>query len=158
MSRVTEVLSRLVFYFGAAVLIAMTLVVVLDVGLRAITGYSIGIVEEVVSYMLVAVTFFGVSLTFRERALFRVRFLFNALPAAIRKVLERIYLCFTIAFCTTMIWFSLSLVISSYVRGKISDTALQTPLYIPQILLPCGFFILLVFALEQLFGGEAGGE
>lgn len=158
MHRIAESLSRFIFYFGAAILLAMPLLVVVNILLRAVFGFSIGNVEEMVGYMLVAVTFFGVSITFRAKSLFRVSFLFDALPVSVRKILNRVYLCLVISFCTVMIWFTSLLVKSSFVRGKVSDTVLHTPLYIPQALIPCGFFILLVFALEQLFCGEFFGD
>jgi len=158
MHRIAESLSRFVFYFGAAILLAMPLLVVVNIFLRAVSGYSIGNVEEIVGYMLVAVTFFGVSITFRAKSLFQVTFLFNSLPASLRKILNRVYLCLIIGFCMVMIWFTSLLVVSSFVRGKVSDTVLHTPLYIPQALIPFGFLIFLVFALEQLFCGDFLGD
>jgi TRAP-type C4-dicarboxylate transport system permease small subunit len=58
-----------------------------------------------------------------------------------------------------MMWFTSLMVWSSFTRGKIAATELQTPIYIPQILLPVGFLILLVFAVDKLLqGGNMGGS
>lgn len=157
MNRITKVLSRTVFWLGAAILITMAAMVILDIVLRTVFYQTLGFVEEMAGYMVVALTFFGVSLTFREGEMFRVGFLFDKLPERLQRALGIVYLVVTIVFCTILMWFTALTVVSSFERGKIAATELQTQLYVPQLLLPVGFMVLLAFVVERLFRGETMG-
>ena len=159
MNLVSQLLSRLCNALGGVTLVVMTTIVVVDVCLRTLFNQTLGFVEEVTGYLVVVVTFFGVSITFREGAMFRVSFLYEKFPLALQKALGIVYLTITIVFCGTMMWFTSLMVWSSFTRGKIAATELQTPIYIPQILLPVGFLILLLFAVDRLLqGGSMGGS
>ena len=64
-----------------------------------------------------------------------------------------VYLIASAGFCALMLWFTSLLVSSSFTRGKIAATELETPLYLPQLVLPAGFFVLLVFIVDRLIQG-----
>ena len=153
MNRISQLLGRLSNALGGATLIVMTAIVVVDVVLRTLLNQTLGFVDEITGYLVVIVTFFGASITFREGAMFRVSFLYDKFPVPLKKALGMVYLAITVAFCATMMWFTYLLVWSSFTRGKIATTELQTPLYIPQILMPVGFLVLLVFAVDKLLQG-----
>lgn len=157
MSLITRLLARLSVFLGGATLVAMTAMVVVDIFMRTLLSRSLGFVEEITGYLVVAVTFFGVSMTFRESAMFRVSFLYEMFPPALKKALGVAYLVISLLFCATMLWFTTLMVWSSHARGKVAATELQTPIYIPQLLLPIGFLILVVFILDKLVRGGGSG-
>lgn len=159
MNSISRLLARLCNAIGGAALVVMTTIVVVDVLLRTLFNQTLGFVEEITGYLVVVVTFFGVSITFREGAMFRVSFLFEKFSASLKQALGIVYLAITIVFCTTMMWFTSLMVWSSFTRGKIAATELETPIYLPQLLLPIGFLILLAFAVDRLLqGGSMGGS
>ena len=47
-----------------------------------------------------------------------------------------------------LIYYAFFLISSSYTRGTISQTKLETPLYIPQMLIPIGLIVLAVFIID----------
>jgi TRAP-type C4-dicarboxylate transport system permease small subunit len=87
--------------------------------------------------------------------LFRVSFLYDRFPRALQRALAIVYLAATMAFCAVMLWFTALMVWSSYTRGKVAATELQTPIYLPQMVLPIGFLVLLLLAAHQLLQGGA---
>lgn len=155
MNRLSQRLASLCEALGAATLIAMTVMVIVDIFMRSVLNQSLGFAEEVTGYLVVVVTFLGVALTFRDGVLFRVSFLYDKFPHALQRALAMIYLAATMAFCVAMTWFTALMVWSSFTRGKVAATELQTPIYLPQMVLPVGFLILLVFAAHQFIQGGA---
>jgi TRAP-type C4-dicarboxylate transport system permease small subunit len=157
MSLITRLLTRLCVFLGGATLVAMTSMVVVDIFMRTLLSRSLGFVEEITGYLVVAVTFLGVSMTFREGAMFRVSFLYEMFPPALKKALGVVYLAASLLFCAAMSWYTALMVWSSHARGKVAATELQTPIYIPQLFLPIGFLILSIFILDKLFRRESSG-
>lgn len=150
MKTILSLISRVVYAIGAFALIVMTLIILVDIVLRSLFGSTLGFVEEIVGYLVVAVTIFGVSITIREGALFRVEFLYDNLPASVKHVLHVIYCLIGVVFSSTMLWYTSLLVISTFSRGRVAATELQTPLYLPQALLPIGFLFFLIFVFEKI--------
>jgi len=122
MNPISQLLARLCNAIGGATLVVMTTIVIVDVFLRTLFNQTLGFVEEITGYLVVVVTFFGVSITFREGAMFRVSFLYEKFPAFLKRALGTLYLTVTIVFCATMMWFTSLLVWSSFTRGKIAAT------------------------------------
>ncbi|WP_416816716.1 TRAP transporter small permease [Denitromonas sp.] len=157
MNRLSQLLARLSVTLGGTTLVLMTAMVVVDIFMRTLLSRSLGFVDEITGYLVAMVTFLGASITFREGEMFRVSFLFEKFPAALKKFLGTVYLVFAAIFCATMLWYTSLLVWSSFVRDKVAPTELQTPIYLPQLALPLGFLIFLVFAVDKLIKG-AGVE
>nr|WP_067293974.1 TRAP transporter small permease [Marinobacterium profundum] len=158
MKTLISMIARLTYLVGATALFIMMLIVIVDIVLRSVFGSTLGFVEEVVGYLVVAVTIFGVSITFREGVLFRVGFLFDNLSDTLKQYLNVFYCLLGVVFCSTMAWYTALLVISSFKRGKIAATELQTPLYIPQVIIPVGFVIFLIFIFEKMFSKQKSDE
>ena len=126
------------------------ILVSLEVFLRALFGYSLGFVEEVTGYLVVALTLFGAAMAVRSNSLFQVQVIFDALPFTLRRFLGIAFTIVAIAICAVFAWKTYLLVGSSYSRGKFAATVLRTPLWIPQTLLPLGFVVIGVFLMEHL--------
>lgn len=155
MKRVSQRLAQLCIAIGSVTLIVMTGMVVVDIFMRTFLSRSLGFVDEVTGYLVVVITLLGVGITFREGAMFRVSFLYQRLfPIPAKRILGKVYLAIAAIFCMTMMWYTALLVWSSYVREKVAPTELQTPIFIPQLVLPIGFLVLLIFVLEKFFSGE----
>jgi TRAP-type C4-dicarboxylate transport system permease small subunit len=154
MRRLATVLARLSSALGATTLVAMTLMVIVDIVMRTLLQRSLGFVEEITGYLVVLVTLFGVAITFREKEMFRVGFLYQRFPVAVQRALGVVFMLAAAAFCALLLWQTGQMVWSTYMRGKIAATELQTPLYLPQLLLPLGFLVLLIFIVDRLFSGS----
>lgn len=153
MQRLSAGLARLIGALGATTLVVMTVMVIVDIVMRTLFQRSLGFVEQITGYLVVLVTLFGVAITFREGAMFRVSFLYDHFPVAVQRALGVLYMLAAAAFCALMLWYTSLLVSSSFTRGKIAATELETPLYVPQLVLPAGFLVLLVFIVDRLIQG-----
>lgn len=145
-----NLLDRVVGVLTCVMLIALVLLVALEVLLRSVFGYSLGFVEEVTGYLVVALTLFGAAKAVRGNSLFQVQVVFDALPLSVKRVLGILFSLIAIAICVVLAWKTLDLVGSSFSRGKFAPTVLRTPLWIPQMLLPIGFVVIGLFLLEHL--------
>ena len=141
-------LSRVVETIASLAIVIMVVLVVLEVLLRSTIGFSFGFVDELVSYLVVFVTFFGVCVTFKNRALFKVEIFYERVPETARKVLDLIHSALALVLCFLLIYYAFFLISSSYSRGTVSPTKLETPLYIPQLIIPAGLVILVVFIFD----------
>ena len=145
-----NLLGKTIGTLTSVMLSALVLLVSLEVFLRAVFGYSLGFVEEVTGYLVVALTLFGAAMAVRANSLFQVQVVFDALPFSVRRLRGVIFSIVAIAICMVLAWKTFDLVGSSFSRGKFAPTVLRTPLWIPQTLLPLGFVVIGVFLLEHL--------
>lgn len=145
-----NVLGKVIGMLTSFMLIALVVLVSLEVFLRAIFGYSLGFVEEVTGYLVVALTLFGAAMAVRANSLFQVQVVFDSLPFSVRRLLGVVFAIVAISICAVLAWKTYHLVGSSFSRGKFAPTVLRTPLWIPQTLLPLGFVVIGVFLLEHL--------
>lgn len=145
-----NLLDRVVGILTCVMLIALVVLVALEVFLRSVFGYSLGFVEEVTGYLVVALTLFGAAKAVRGNSLFQVQVVFEALPFSLKRALGVLFSLIAIAICVVLAWKTFDLVGSSFSRGKFAPTVLRTPLWIPQTLLPVGFVVIGLFLLEHL--------
>ncbi len=143
-----QTLYNVVETVASVAVVVMVCLVVLEVLLRSTIGFSFGFVDELVSYLVVLITFFGVCVTFRNKALFRVEMFYAKLSGTSRKCLDIFHAVLSLALCGVLIYYAFFLISSSFTRGTISQSKLETPLYIPQLIIPAGLIILAVFILD----------
>lgn len=106
---------------------------------------------EVVSYLLATSTCLGLAYTLRVQAHIAVDVVRKLFPIPVQLFLYRISLLVIVAVCVVMIFWGWIDVMASKLLGDVSLTPLAMPLWIPQIVLPCGAFLLLIQTVELLF-------
>lgn len=155
-------LSKVVEFIASLAIVLMVVLVILEVLLRTTIGYSFGFADELVSYLVVTITFFGVTITFRDKALFKVEIFYKRLSKKSRKVLDFIHSLLSVGLCSLLIYYAFFLISSSYTRGTISQTKLETPLYLPQLLIPVGLIVLVIFTIDfvrsSCFSSESASD
>lgn len=144
----SDSLSRFVSTIASIAVVLIVLLVVVEVALRSTIGFSLGFVEEIVSYLVVAVTFFGACVSFKKQAFFKVCFFYDKLSSKAKRLLDIAHALIALVFCLPLFYFSIFLVISSYTRKITAPTLLGTPLYIPQLIIPVGM-LLLIFSIGE---------
>src|SRR5699024_8131923 len=90
-------------------------------------------------------TVIGGAISMRERGFFRVKFVFERLPAVLRTVLLWVHVLLSFVFCVGMLFYTVRLVLASWKGANKSLTTLAVPLYIPEIVLPLGFLLFIFF-------------
>ena len=146
------------------VLVAMLAVIGLEVVLRSSIGYSLQFADEVSAYLLVALTFLGLSISLHDGALFRVEFVFGRLGPRLRAAVELLFNLAGLGFAVLLEYQLCRQVVSTWHQEMVAPTLLATPLWLPQAAMPLGGLLLIVVLLAEVADsglrlvGRAGGE
>lgn len=116
---------------------------------RWIFGFSTRASEELTGYMLVAVTFFGLSYTFLKNGHLTVGVLFDRLSRRWKRIFSIFNGFISIIFCFLLTFFSTKLVIQTIDYNSHSASTLYVPLVIPTILIPIGTGIMALAILAR---------
>jgi TRAP-type C4-dicarboxylate transport system permease small subunit len=139
-------------------LIALVTLVCCEALLRSAINYSLGFAEEFTAYLVVALTLNGAALAVHHQALFRVEFLFQRLNQKTQSLLTWVFGALALLVCSVLAWKTADLMMSSLSRGKFAATVLKTPLWIPQMLMPIGFVLIMVFVVERMLKAGSNTE
>jgi len=147
---IAGLMSRASVWFAWICLWAMVLVILIDITGRRFFGHSTQMADELSGYFLVVITFMGAAYTLRQGRHISVDLLQEHLSPKANRILSIFTSVFALAFIVIMIWYSLKLSLSSLKFGTLSGTMLDIPLWIPQIVVPVGLFILALAALSHI--------
>jgi TRAP-type C4-dicarboxylate transport system permease small subunit len=153
-SSTTEALLRRVLSFEQGLCelltVAMALLIVTEAICRSVFGFSLLISDEVATYLLLSIAFFGMGVALGDDALFRVSFIFDALPHRARQVAVMLFDAMALACVAILTWQIGRMAVSSYERGAVAPTTLATPLYLPQGLMMLGMLSLVLILVLRL--------
>jgi len=148
--RFSDALTKLSVWLAMGIILLMTGIVAIDLVMRNLANQSLMIVDEVVGQLTVAMAFLGISYGLRRHALLRVELIYRRLSAKAGAVVR---ICFDIAslfYTILVIWFGIRLVDSSMRLEVVSLSLLQTPMWIPQMVIPVGGGILVLALVAEL--------
>lgn len=148
---------------GWAILLAMMLLIVADVGLRnlAIPGLPMGLAwsTEVSELMLYLITMCVAPWLLRQGQHIRVDVLLQAIPRQLAWYLEWVSDVIGFACCIVIAWFGTRAAWSSYVSGAVNIKTLVTPEWWALAPLPLVFALLgieMIFRMTRLQCSERG--
>jgi C4-dicarboxylate transporter, DctQ subunit len=144
----------LVFFGGIASAISIFLIMLVmnfEVFCRYLLNSPTTWGLEVVSYLLVTSTCLGLAYTLRVQAHIGVDVVRKLFPIPVQLFLYRVSLLVIVAVCVVMIFWGWLDVRASKLLGDVSLTPLAMPLWIPQIVIPLGAFLLLIQTVELLY-------
>ncbi|MEQ9814042.1 MAG: TRAP transporter small permease [Azospirillaceae bacterium] len=148
--RFSDALTKLSVWLAMGIILLMTGIVAVDLVMRNLANQSLMIVDEVVGQLTVAMAFLGISYGLRRHALLRVELIYRRLSAKAGAVVR---ICFDLAslfYTVLVIWFGIRLVDSSMRLEVVSLSLLQTPMWIPQMVIPVGGGILILALVAEL--------
>lgn len=132
-------------------LLIMTGLVALDVFTRALLGRSTMISQEMAGYLLVAITFLGLSHTLREGRHIAVELLTSKLSPHRQRQFEILVFLACIVFMAWLTWTTWSPFSDTFATGQRSVTPLQTPMWTIYFFVPFGSGMLtLAFVIELI--------
>lgn len=140
-------ISRWGLWFGGALVLLAALLIGVDVILRKFFTTSIGGADELAGYALAIGTAWGLAATLLERAHIRIDTLYMLFPRIYRIILDLVGLTLFIFFFAMVAWHGSGVVMQSWASGSRSQSALQIPTVIPQLIWIIG---LLLFVLVGL--------
>ena len=97
-----------------------------------------------------ALLFLGAAYSLREQALLRVEFLINALPMRVRPVVDLLFDVAALGFSLIILYQLARLTVSSWERGMVAPTLMETPIHLPQIVMPVGALLLVLGLLAEI--------
>lgn len=148
--RGVDALSRIGLYIAMLIVLGMMTLVCVEILLRNVFHYSLLIVDEVVGNMTAAFAFFAISYALREGALLRVDVIFERLAPAVQAALQVVYDTLSIGYVAIVFYFCVKLVLSSIRYNTVSVSALATPMWIPQSVLPIGGALLILALAAEI--------
>jgi TRAP-type C4-dicarboxylate transport system permease small subunit len=135
---------------SALALMVLLVVVGVDIVTRWGFNFSFEVSDEIGAYMLVAIAFLSLSASHSNGAFHRVDFVQARLSARGRLVSSIAFELVALAFCAILVWQYVALVRSSWRFGQRAPTFLETPLWMPRLLLVVGMAALCLALLRSL--------
>ncbi|HKU93643.1 MAG TPA: TRAP transporter small permease [Vineibacter sp.] len=154
-------LSRLDGWLGAGCLIALTLLMLAEVIVRALSNVfpwvpaDIPVAWEYSSYLMAACFTFGAAMTLRAGGHIRVSLVLARLSPGPRRVLEGAAALVATIFVGFMAYAMVRFTWGSYTRGQTSISS-DTALWIPQAVIAFGFFLLALQFLARTIQAALG--
>lgn len=151
-------------WFGGILILLSAVLIGIDVLLRRVFATSIGGADELAGYALAIGTAWALAATLLERGHIRIDSLYVFLPAPVRLLFDFVGIGLFIAFFALIGWHGIGVVEQSWSAGSRSQSALETPVVIPQIIwiAGLGMFVLvgialLLVALARALTGDLAG-
>ncbi len=148
-------------WFGGALVLLAAVLIGIDVLMRKVVARSIGGADELAGYALAIGTAWGLGATLLDRAHIRIDSLYVLLPQKLRLVLDVVAIVLLVGFFALTTWHGLEVVSQSWTSGSRSQSALETPTVIPQVLWIAGLaafvavgVLLLLQALRTALSGN----
>jgi len=151
-------------WFGGALVLAAALLIGVDVVLRKFFVRSIGGADELAGYALAIGSAWGFGAALLDRAHIRIDSLYLLFPTWLRVALDLAGVLLLAGFFSLVAWHGSGVVMQSWTSGSRSQSDLQVPTVIPQLIWVAGLalfvlvgLVLLLDALAKLRAGNVSG-
>ncbi len=148
-------------WFGGALVLLAAVLIGIDVLMRKFLNRSIGGADELAGYALAIGTVWGLGAALLDRAHIRINSLYVLFPQKLRLALDLVALVLLVGFFALIAWHGLAVVAQSWASGSRSQSALETPTVIPQLIWIAGLaafvgigVLLLLDALRIIASGD----
>jgi TRAP-type C4-dicarboxylate transport system permease small subunit len=137
-------------WFGGALVLLAAVLIGIDVVMRKFFSASIGGADELAGYALALGTSWALAAALVERAHIRIDSLYVLFPRRLRFALDVVGLVLLLAFFGLIAWHGYSVVEQSWTAGSRSQSALQTPVVLPQFIWLLGLVVFLAIGILLL--------
>ena len=136
---------------GSGLLVVSAFLVTYDIVVRWVLGSPSEWIFEYSVYMIASSAYFSAAYVLREKGHISVDILFFRLARNSKAVLEFVTMTWSTLICAVIAWSAFHLLQRSINIGQVSNTVLETPLWIPQLPMVIGFMLLTIQALIMTF-------
>jgi TRAP-type C4-dicarboxylate transport system permease small subunit len=143
-------LAQAGLWFGGTLVLLAAFVIAVDVVLRRLFNGSIGGADELAGYALAIGTAWGLAAALLDRAHIRIDSLYLLFPRGLRHLLDALGVVLLAAFFSLVAWHGTGVVAQSWMSGSRSQSDLQTPTVVPQLLWLAGLVLFVIVALVLL--------
>ena len=134
--------SKLGAYLSSLAMLSIVGLILVEIVLRTLFHTSTLISDEYSGYMMVATIMMGVSYTFAQGSHIRITIITERLHGRAAQGLDLIVTLVALALCSYALYHSLWMVQDTFSYRILADSLSETPLYIPQVMIPVGFLLL----------------
>ncbi len=113
---------------------------------RYFLGLPFAFVDEYSGYLLVVMGFLAMVLALKRNAHITVDIVQRALPEKVRSWVDVGAHCIGLFIAIVLFWLGLTLFYENYATGMRASTIMETPLWIPQLSIPLGWAVFILFA------------
>ena len=148
--RAANLLSAVGVVIGGILFSLMTLLILAEVLLRTFFDKSTLVASEYSGYLLAAMIYLALAYSFREGAQIRISFMKERLKGLPLHLIEIACTSIAAILCTLSSIFLWDMVKTSFERGVVAYSVVETPLWIPQSTVLVGMILLLFQVLAYL--------
>ncbi|MDX2495286.1 MAG: TRAP transporter small permease [Desulfuromusa sp.] len=134
--------SKLGAYLSSLAMLSIVGLILLEIVLRTFFSTSTLISDEYSGYLMVTVIMMGLGYTFAEGSHIRITIIAERLQGRVAQGLDLIVTLAALALCSYVLYHSLWMVQDTFSYKILADSISETPLYIPQVMIPVGFLLL----------------
>lgn len=142
-------------YILGALLIGMSVILLIQILMRAIGGNSLTWAEEVARYFYVWSVFLSLGCTIRNRTILKVDLLLAQLPKRIRQVVENLLELINVVLYAYLAYYSVLVVQNVRLSGQTSP-ALEIPMYLVYLIIPIGFVLASLRSIQEIYFNVVG--
>ncbi|MCY4463685.1 MAG: TRAP transporter small permease [Albidovulum sp.] len=154
----SRILSNLGAVGAGIILLAMIFHILAEIVLRTFFSSTTYVLEEMIGYGIATMSFLGLGYAFREGALIRMNLVLVKLGNAfVRRAVEIACVVAAATFTAIAAWYFFTNSVRDYVRGHVSETLSETPLWLPPSIMLVGMVIFL-FQLAIYLVRVAAGQ
>jgi len=147
-------LSNFGAYLASFLYIALVILILTEIVLRAFFDKSTMIADEYSGYFYLASVFFGLGYTFKQNGHIRITIITSKLNNKAKKYIDIFASTISLAVVLFILYRVILLTLDSYSFEVLSEGVSQTPIYLTQIPMVIGTFIfaisILAFLLKRL--------
>jgi TRAP-type C4-dicarboxylate transport system permease small subunit len=125
-------------------LVALTLMMVMEVVVRALFNVSFQVTDELSGYLLIVISFLSLPVCERHGAFHEIEFVQNRLSERGRVLSKLAFNVLIFLFSVVLTWQFTRFVVKTWRSEETGQTILFTPLWIPRLALALGFAALLI--------------
>lgn len=148
--KIIEMASNIGAILSSIFLLLIVALITIEIVLRALFNTSTLIADEYSAYMYVYVVMLGLAYTFQQNGHIKITLITSRLSVRLRNLFEIISLLFVLCILLFALFHSVKMVWDTYQLDMRADTIAETPLYLPEIALPTGYFIFILQVLAEI--------
>jgi len=150
LGNIVESVANLGGYFSGWLVFLMMLLVAFEVFMRYVLHQPPMLADEFSAYMLVALSYIGLSYTWRQKQHVRITILVSRLPPRVASWIRLITLLLVFVFLLGLDQAGYRLIVYSLKMHYRSDTWLATPLVGPHLTVFIGFILLTLLLIIEI--------
>lgn len=148
---VIDFISKVGAYLSGVFMLLIVFLICLEILLRTLFKTSTMISDEFSAYFMVFSVFLGLAYTLREGKHIKITLITSRIRnKMVAKGVDLIVLIFAFGISVFVFCYSVSMVYETYSLDMRADSMLETPLWIPEMGVPIGFFLLSIQLISMI--------